>query len=148
MGIISDTHGRLRPEALAALADSDLLLHAGDVGEPDIVERLTAIAPLHAVRGNVDDGEWAHDLPLLLSLDLERVSLLLYHGHVGPPAERVAAAQVIVQGHSHRPEVARREGKLYVNPGSAGRRRFGLPVTVARLRIDGDDVEAELVELL
>ena len=147
VGLISDTHGRLRDEALAALEGGDLLLHAGDVGDPRILERLGALAPLHAVRGNVDVGPWAEALPLSLRLRLEAVTLLLHHGHVDPPAGDLAAADVVVQGHSHRPGIERRAGTLFVNPGSAGARRFRLPVTVARLRVDGRHAEAELIDL-
>lgn len=151
LGLVADTHGRLRPEALAALEGSDLLLHAGDVGRPEILDELRRLAPVHAVRGNVDGGAWAEALPLHLSLDVEGLRLLLHHGHLEPPPEGVSAAQVIVQGHSHRPEIVRGDDGsgpvLRVNPGSAGPRRFRLPVTVARLRIDRDRAEAELVEL-
>lgn len=151
VGLISDTHGLLREEALEALADSDVILHAGDVGGDvggkEILSRLDEIAPVHAVRGNVDSGPGAGDLPPFLSLKLERVELLLHHGHLQVPALQRKKAGVIIQGHSHRPLVRRDGGKLYVNPGSAGRRRFRLPVTVALLRVDGDDADAELVHL-
>jgi putative phosphoesterase len=151
VGLISDTHGLLRPEALVALAGSDLLLHAGDVGGPDrgpdILTRLQELAPVYAVRGNVDRGGWAAELPVKRTLDLEGVRLLLHHGHLSLSQEKLASADVVVQGHSHRPEVRSRAGVLLVNPGSAGPRRFRLPVTVARLRIDGRQAEAELVQL-
>lgn len=147
VGIISDTHGRLGREAMAALTPCDLVLHAGDVGDPDILARLNTIAPVHAVRGNVDEGRWAEELPTDLSLDLEGIELLLYHGHLPPPGEHLARADVTVQGHSHRPAIDRRESVLHINPGSAGPKRFRLPVTVARLRVDGRDTDAELVRL-
>lgn len=151
VGILSDTHGLLRPEALAALAGSDLLLHAGDVGDFEsgrgLLERLRELAPVHAVRGNTDQGSWAESLPARVSLDAAGVPLLLHHGHLPLPPGHGAEARVIVQGHSHRPLVARDGDTLHVNPGSAGRKRFRLPVTVARLRIDRGSVEAELVEL-
>lgn len=147
VGLISDTHGLLRPEAVAALEGSDLILHAGDVGDPEILERLARVAPVRAVRGNTDAGGWAERLPLAVSTEIEGVPLFLHHGHLPPPLERLRAARVIVQGHSHRPEVTERAGKLYVNPGSAGPKRFRLPVTVALLRVGGGGVEAELVDI-
>lgn len=147
VGLISDTHGLLRQEALAALSESDVILHAGDVGGKEILSRLDEIAPVHAVRGNVDSGPGTGDLPPFLSLSLERVELLLHHGHLQLPAVARDKAGVIVQGHSHKPLVRHDGGKLYVNPGSAGRRRFKLPVSVALLRVDGDQAEAELVHL-
>lgn len=146
-GLIADTHGLLRPEALEALADSDVILHAGDVGGAEILARLNEIAPVHAVRGNVDSGPGPGVLPPFLSLRLERVDLLLHHGHLPLPTVESDKAGVIVQGHSHKPLVLRKGDKLYVNPGSAGRRRFSLPVTVALLRVDGDHAEAELLHL-
>lgn len=148
LGLVSDTHGLLRPEVLEALGGSDLLLHAGDVGDPAILERLSDLAPVHVVRGNVDHGPWAERLPLELALDVGGVPLLLHHGHLPVDPQREAAARVTVTGHSHRPEISRHAGGLRVNPGSAGPRRFRLPVTVARLRIIGERVEAERVDLV
>ena len=148
VGIISDTHGLLRPRALEALAGCRLILHAGDVGTPDIIARLAEVAPVHTVRGNVDQGEWAADLPMSLTLPLESLVLYLHHGHVARTEEELEGYRVVVQGHSHRPVIAERDGTLYINPGSAGPRRFRLPVTLARLRVDGDEAEAELVDLL
>lgn len=148
VGLISDTHGLLRPEALEALSGSDVVLHAGDVGKAEVLARLESVAPVHAVRGNVDSGAWAERLPTFLALEVEGVSLLLHHGDVDVPEEEVSAASVIIRGHSHRPAVERAGEKLLINPGSAGPRRFDLPVTVARLRVDGERADAELVELL
>lgn len=148
IGIISDTHGLLRPEALQALAGSELILHAGDVGSPRIVEKLEEIAPVEVVRGNVDHGEWASELPNSLMLPLESVVLYLHHGHLVRAEEDLEGFGVVVQGHSHRPVVMERDGVLYINPGSAGPRRFRLPVTLARLQVDGDRAEAELIDLL
>ena len=147
VGIISDTHGLLRPQALEALAGSQLILHAGDVGSPEIIEKLGEIAPVETVRGNVDRGEWARDLPTSLVLPLEALVLYLHHGHVARAEEELEGYGVVVQGHSHRPVVMVRNGTLFINPGSAGRQRFRLPVTLARLRVDGNEAEAELIDL-
>lgn len=147
MGLISDTHGLLRPQALTALAGCDLVLHAGDVGDSEILKRLSEIAPVHAVRGNTDEGGYAAELPTSLTLPLEGLTLLLHHGHRPLSDERLSDCQVVVQGHSHKPSLQRREGRLYINPGSAGPRRFSLPVTLGLLRIDGDRATAELVDL-
>jgi len=147
VGVISDTHGLLRPEAVAALAGSDLIVHAGDIGGGHVLDDLRRLAPVHAVRGNCD-GAWARALPeeetiavggLLLHVrhDLARLSL-------DPVAAGVAA---VISGHSHRPEVVHRDGVLHVNPGGAGPRRFALPATVARLRIVDGAVQALIVEL-
>ena len=148
VGIISDTHGLLRPQALEALAGSQLILHAGDVGSPAILDELREIAPVETVRGNVDEADWASGLPEYLKLPLESLELFLHHGHIVRAEEDLEGYGVIVQGHSHRPIVMEREGTLLINPGSAGPRRFGLPVTVARLKLDGTHAEAELVDLL
>ncbi|HEX7004421.1 MAG TPA: metallophosphoesterase family protein [Trueperaceae bacterium] len=148
VGIISDTHGLLRPEALEALAGCELILHAGDVGSPDILERLAALAPVETVRGNVDRGEWAEALPSKLEIPLGSLVLYLHHGHLAVAEEELGGFGVVVQGHSHRPVVLERNGTLYMNPGSAGPRRFRLPVTLARLRVDGRNAQAELIDLL
>jgi uncharacterized protein len=136
IGLISDTHGLLRPEALDALKSSDLIIHAGDVGKPGIIERLREIAPVVAVRGNVDKGIWASHLPM--TAIAEAGSSLLYVLHdiaqldINPAAARF---HVVVSGHSHKPGHTERDGVLYVNPGSAGPRRFRLPITVALLHL-------------
>lgn len=147
MGLISDTHGLLRPQALTALAGSDLVLHAGDVGKADILPRLSEIAPVRAVRGNTDAGGYAAELPASLTLPLEGLTVLMHHGHLPLADDRLSGCQVVIQGHSHKPSLQRHEGRLYVNPGSAGPRRFRLPVTLGLLRIDGDEATAELVDL-
>jgi putative phosphoesterase len=147
VGLISDTHGLLRPEALAELAGSDLLLHAGDVGGPEIIARLEEIAPLHVVRGNVDREPYAREWPKYVLLPVAGLDVLLFHGHLAPPEERLAEAKVVVQGHTHRPYVEWRSGRLHINPGSAGPRRFRLPVTVARLVIDAGTPSSEIVIL-
>lgn len=148
VGLISDTHGLLRPEALDALAGVDLLIHGGDIGKPAILDALRAIAPLTIVRGNNDRAEWAEHIPDSAVLDVESVRIYTLHDlkllDLDPADERI---QVVVAGHSHRPTVNERDGVLYVNPGSAGPRRFSLPISVARLEIAGANVQARIVEL-
>jgi putative phosphoesterase len=148
VGLISDTHGLLRPEAVAALQGSDYIVHAGDIGSPDILEELARIAPVTAVRGNNDNGGWIRHIPLTNDLVVGTVRIHVSHdlAHLGQPGAR--GARVIVSGHSHRPKVETRDGVVYVNPGSAGRRRFSLPVSVARLHLQGSEVTAELVTLI
>jgi len=149
IGVISDTHGLLRPEAIEALRGVDLILHAGDVGSSDVLEKLEKIAPVVAVRGNNDKGEWAEELPHWEVTKIGAVSIYIIHDvkeiDLSPAA---AGFQVVVSGHSHKPSVEDRKGVLYVNPGSAGPRRFRLPVSVARLSVDGDTVSAQLIDLL
>jgi len=148
VGIISDTHGLLRPEAVEALHTSDLIVHAGDVGDAAVLERLRAIAPTTAVRGNVDTGAWAKALPLSVVVDVGELRLYVLHElsalDLDPKAAGFAA---VISGHSHRPGAEVRGGVLYLNPGSAGRRRFALPVTVARLQVTGSSLSHEILEL-
>lgn len=132
IGIISDTHGLLRPEALAALQGSDHLLHAGDIGDPLILERLAAIAPVTAVRGNNDRDAAYGTVPECLQLELAGVAIVLLHDIKAFDARRTPC-DVVVCGHSHKPRVETVDGILQINPGSAGPRRFSLPVSVARL---------------
>lgn len=148
VGLISDTHGLLRPQALAALRGCDAIVHAGDIGDPAVLAALSAIAPLTAVRGNNDHGAWAEALPERAVLTVDAVSLLVLHD-LKQLGRGMAAAghQVVVAGHSHRPRVERRDGVWWVNPGSAGPRRFSLPVTVGELCITGAQVQARIVEL-
>jgi putative phosphoesterase len=148
IGIISDTHGLLRPEALATLTGAELILHAGDVGNPDVLEALKSIAPVVAVRGNNDKGRWAEQLPQWEVVQVGSVYIYMIHDlkeiDLNPAA---AGFQVVVSGHSHKPSVEDRKGVLYVNPGSAGPKRFSLPVSVARLRVRGETVSARLLKL-
>lgn len=148
VGVISDTHGLLRPEALEALKGVDLILHAGDIGNSQVLEALQFIAPVIAVRGNNDKGEWAAELPECKVMEIETVNIYMLHDvkeiNLNPVSK---GFQVVVSGHSHKPSVEERRGVLYVNPGSAGPRRFSLPVSVARLRINGESVIAELIKL-
>jgi putative phosphoesterase len=134
IGLISDTHGLMRPEALTALGGSDLIIHAGDVGKAGIIEQLRAVAPVVAVRGNIDKGAWASRLPL--TAVAEGRSALIYVLHDIQQLDldpAVAEFNVVVSGHSHKPSHTERSGVIYLNPGSAGPRRFQLPITVARL---------------
>lgn len=149
VGVISDTHGLLRPEALSALAGSDRVIHAGDVGDETILEALRAIAPLTVVRGNVDTEAWALKLPLGDMLEVGGVRIYVVHD-LGTldivPAS--AGVSVIVCGHSHHPDVFSRKGVTYFNPGSAGPRRFRLPITVGRIEIEDGGVRAKIVEVV
>jgi uncharacterized protein len=149
VGLISDTHGLLRPEALDFLAGSDHIVHGGDIGAPEILERLAAIAPLTVVRGNNDTAPWARTIPATARVDFGPVALYAIHDlkelDIDPSA---AGVRVVVSGHSHRPACSERNSVLYVNPGSAGRRRFSLPIAAAELVIDGAAVTATLVTLL
>jgi putative phosphoesterase len=144
VGLISDTHGLMRPEALDALRGSDLILHAGDVGKPEILDALRAIAPVVAVRGNVDTAVWAAELPETASSNGILVIHDLQELAIDP---RAAGFRAVVSGHSHKPGSAERNGVLYINPGSAGPRRFRLPITVARLDVARDPWSVEFIDL-
>ncbi len=148
IGVISDTHGLLRPAALAALRGVDRIVHAGDVGAPEVLRGLETIAPVTAVRGNNDHGPWAAKLPLTDVLELNEVMLYVIHDvkelDVDP---RVAGLAAVIAGHSHRPIAEERDGVLFFNPGSAGPRRFRLPISVGRLRVGGGRVVGELCTL-
>ncbi|MEA9579954.1 MULTISPECIES: metallophosphoesterase family protein [Xanthomonas] len=142
IGLISDTHGVLRPEAVAALQGSAAIIHAGDVGKPEILAALQALAPLHAIAGNIDDKPWAAGLPQTLDLLIDGVRLHVLH-NLKTLAPGVAA-DVIVSGHSHKPSIQTRDGVLYINPGSAGPRRFRLPISVATLWLGNGPPRAAL----
>jgi putative phosphoesterase len=149
IGVISDTHGLLRPEAVEALRGVELIRHAGDVGSSSVLETLTGIAPVVAVRGNNDKGPWAEKLPQWEVAEVGAVNIYMIHDVKEIDLKPAAAGfQVVVSGHSHKPSVEERQGVLYVNPGSAGPRRFSLPVSVARLKVSGDAVAAEVIELI
>lgn len=148
IGLISDTHGLLRPEAKAFLAGSDGIIHAGDIGHAGILDELAAMAPLTAVRGNNDHGPWAEALAETATLRVGEVAIHVLHDRKALDIDPAAAGfRVVVAGHSHRPSIVERGGVLHVNPGSAGPRRFRLPVTVGELRVDGSQVTARWVEL-
>ena len=148
VGVISDTHGLLRPQALAALEGSDYIVHGGDIGNAGILEELAAIAPLTVVRGNNDRGPWAHAVPATARLQAGSVLIYVVHDiatiDIDPARE---GAQIVIFGHSHKPLAQQRGPVLYLNPGSAGPRRFKLPITVAQLGIEGERIEARIIEL-
>jgi len=148
VGLISDTHGLLRDEALRALDGSDLIIHAGDVGKPEIIDALKAVAPVVAVRGNIDKGDWASALPLTAVAEAGPATIYVLHDVQQLDLDPAAAGfHVIVSGHSHKPARTERAGVLYVNPGSAGPRRFRLPVTVARLALRPAPWKLDFIEL-
>jgi uncharacterized protein len=148
VGLISDTHGLLRPEAMAALRGSDFIVHAGDIGDARVLEELKDLAPVTAVRGNNDKGSWARQIEEAEVLQIGEVFIYVLHDLAALDLDPVAAGfQVVVSGHSHKPSIEDREGVLYVNPGSSGPRRFKLPVAVAELEIAGRSVNARLIEL-
>ena len=148
IGLISDTHGLLRPEALTALAGSDFIVHAGDIGSPEVLEGLARIAPVTAIRGNVDRGDWAARLAPTEVLDAGGAYLYVVHNIAELDLDPVAAGfQAVVSGHSHQPAMREKDGILYINPGSAGPRRFSLPIAVGRLTISGGRIAPELIAL-
>jgi putative phosphoesterase len=148
VGLISDTHGSLREEALRALKGSDLIIHAGDVGKPEILTALEAIAPVIAVRGNVDRGAWAQSLPETAVAEAGSVLCYVLHDVQALDLDPAAAGfHVVVSGHSHQPSRSERSGVLYINPGSAGPRRFRLPVTVARLSLGESPWKVDFIDL-
>jgi hypothetical protein len=146
--VISDTHGLIRPQALAALRGSDLIIHAGDIGAPAVLEALSAIAPLTAIRGNNDCDAWARDLPDTTAVEVDDTWLYVLHDANELDLDpRAAGFAAVIAGHSHKPAIAERHGTLFVNPGSAGPRRFTLPVAVARLYVRAGQVHGEVVLL-
>jgi putative phosphoesterase len=148
VGLISDTHGLMRREALAALQGSDLIIHAGDVGTPEIIEQLRFVAPVIAVRGNVDKGIWASQLPLTAVAETGRDRIYVLHDLAQLDIDPGAAQfKVVVSGHSHKPGHINRDGVMYVNPGSAGPRRFRLPITVARLDLRSPPLRVEFIDV-
>ena len=148
IGVISDTHGRLRPEAVAVMQGSHSIIHAGDIGDPRILDELSAIAPVTAVRGNIDHGAWAQKIPATNVLQVGEVAIYVLHDlaelDLKPEAAHFAA---VVYGHSHVAKQESKNGVLYFNPGSAGARRFQLPVSVGRLLLENGKVQSEIVEL-
>lgn len=148
VGVISDTHGLLRPEAVEVLLRSDLILHAGDVGDPSILLELERIAPVVAVRGNMDRGTWAQALAETEVVEVESILVCLLHDleslDLSPEA---AGIRVVVSGHTHRSEIREDAGVLFFNPGPAGHRRFNDPVTVGHLDVSGDQVNAKIIDL-
>ncbi|MGZ3383023.1 MAG: metallophosphoesterase family protein [Isosphaeraceae bacterium] len=148
IGVISDTHGLLRPEALRVLRGSEYIIHAGDIGNPEILDQLREIAPVTAVRGNVDRGPWARVLSKTDVLQAGGVSIYVLHILAELDLKPEAAGfRVVVYGHSHVPKQETRNGVLYFNPGSAGPRRFTLPVTVGRLTVEDRKIRGEIIPL-
>ena len=149
IGLISDTHGLLRPEALQALAGVGQIIHAGDIGTPEVLEALRAVAPVRAVRGNNDRSPWARKIPLRLDLRIGGVRIHVLHDlnelDLDPAADRI---DVVIAGHSHKPAIVQRDGVLFVNPGSAGPRRFRLPVTIGYLTVEAGCARAQIRDLL
>jgi putative phosphoesterase len=147
-GVIADTHNLLRPEAIEALKSVDLIVHAGDVCRPEILEELEILAPLAVVRGNNDRGAWSEEIPIRRTVQIEEILVYVVHDikdlRVHPPPPGM---NVIITGHSHKPSIEERDGILYLNPGSAGPRRFNLPVSMAKLTVKGNAVTAELIRI-
>ena len=148
IGVISDTHGLLRPSAKAFLSGSDRIIHAGDIGKPEVLQELSELAPVTAVRGNNDRGAWAETLPETDWLSAEGVLIYILHDLQQLEKEGLGmGVKAIVSGHSHKPVMSDRGGILYLNPGSAGPRRFKLPVTVAEVLVSGEKFTARIVEI-
>lgn len=148
IGLISDTHGLLRPEAVAALQGCAQIIHAGDIGKPQVLDGLRAIAPLEAIRGNIDTADWAQVLPERLDLRIGGLTLHVLHDLKQLDIDPLAAGvDVVIAGHSHKPKAERRDGVLYVNPGSAGPRRFSLPISLALLELNDGQAQVELISL-
>lgn len=149
IGLISDTHGLVRPEALQALAGVERIIHAGDVGGSKVIDALRSIAPVDVVRGNNDKDPWGAKLPARLGLEFDGVRVHVLHDLKEMDVDPAAAGfRVVVAGHSHKPVVTERDGVLFVNPGSAGQRRFSLPVTIAYLTVSAGTVQAEIKSLM
>jgi len=147
IGVISDTHGLVRPQAIEAIKGVEMILHAGAVGKPEVLDALNEIAPVIAVRGNNDKGEWAESLGKWEVVEVGDVSIYMLHDVKEIEVSPAGIFRVVISGHSHQPSVEERRGVLYVNPGSAGPRRFTLPVSVAHLSVVGEKVEAKIIEL-
>lgn len=146
VGVISDTHGLLRPEAEAALAGCDAIVHAGDIGKPEVLRALEAIAPLTAIRGNID--KWADTLPDTAVVEIEGRLLYVIHDVNALDLDpRAAGFDAVISGHSHNPGLRRKDGVLYLNPGSAGPRRFRLPVALALLEVSATRLDPQIIEL-
>jgi uncharacterized protein len=149
IGVIADTHGLLRPEAAVFLRSADHIAHAGDIGDPAILEELRSIAPLSAVRGNNDSGAWAVDLAETCCVQIGGVACYVIHDrsalHAHPAPE---GTQLVITGHSHRPLLESHDGVLFMNPGSAGRRRFNLPIAIGEVLVDAAGIEARITDLI
>ena len=149
IGLISDTHGLIRPEALSALRGVELIVHAGDIGKPEVLEALQTVAPVAAIKGNNDTGSWARRIPEILDLNVKGRTVRVIHNVQDVETDLASAGiHVVVSGHSHQPSVEMRDDVLFVNPGSAGPRRFKLPITLGLLLLQNKDVRAEIILLL
>jgi hypothetical protein len=148
VGIISDTHGLLRPEAINALSGCNLIIHAGDIGQAGILHELQEIAPVHAVRGNIDTEPWASSLPETEVVDVAETSIYVLHDRNRPDLKPAAAGfAVVISGHSHQPARETIDGVLYFNPGSAGPKRFCLPVSLGQLLVHGKEIRSKHITL-
>ncbi len=148
IGIISDTHGLIRQSVVKSFKDVDLIVHAGDVGKPEVLETLQDIARVYPVRGNVDGGKWADNLPETEVVKVGQVYLYVLHDFYSLDLDPVAAGfNAVISGHSHVPKIEKQNGVIFLNPGSAGPRRFKYPISIAFLYIKGTSIEAEIVEL-
>jgi uncharacterized protein len=147
IGVISDTHGLLRPEAVTALVGVDAILHAGDIGAPEILSELEKIAPVHAIRGNVDVEPWARAIPVTQTVELAGLKFFLIHNRA-EMKETPTDVGAVIFGHTHQPLIENKGGVLYFNPGSAGPRRFRLPISLGKIRIENGKLQPELIPLL
>ena len=148
IGVISDTHGHLRPEAIDCLKASDLIIHAGDIGTLEILEKLRSMAPTFAVRGNVDSGGWAQNLPDKEVVSVADKYLYVIHELEGLDLDPARGFDAVISGHSHQPKSYQKDDVLYFNPGSAGPKRFKLPVTIGRITISQNGLESEIIPLI
>jgi uncharacterized protein len=149
IGLISDTHGLLREEAVQALQGVEMILHAGDVGDPEILDTLNSVAPVAAVRGNIDKGTWASALPTTKVVEIGSTTIYILHNLRDLDLDPAAAGfQIVVSGHSHKPERKEKAGVLYINPGSAGPRRFDLPISLARLDLGQTPWKLDFIDLV
>jgi uncharacterized protein len=148
IGVISDTHSLLRPESIKLLYDVDLIVHAGDIGSVSVLDELSQIAPITAVRGNIDKGLWANSLPENEVLEVDGQHLYVLHNLADLDLDPVTAGfQVVISGHSHMPKMEKKDDVIYFNPGSAGPRRFKLPISLGRLVIEGSNIRGEIHEI-
>lgn len=149
VGVISDTHGLMRPEAISLLQGSDLIVHAGDVGEPGVLEALRSLAPVVAVRGNIDRDEWTAALRAREVIEIGAARIYVLHDLKELDCDSaVAGFGAVISGHTHKPSIEQRDGVLFLNPGSAGPRRFRLPITVARLYVCEIRLDAQIIEVV
>ena len=147
IGVISDTHGLLRPEAEKYLEGSNLIIHAGDIGNSAIINKLRKIATIYAIRGNVDKEKWADEFPDTLELEILNKKIFIIHNIKEVNVSNEKNYDIIISGHSHKPLIEKINGILYLNPGSAGKRRFSLPVSIAQIKIIEGKISAEVIEL-